>query len=334
MRNRQCKRLTMGSKELLAGTCDLDLGAINRLKNPIPQTVAVLSQGFKDGLWSSHIEPVPIPLKQEVIDLADQAQRILFPGFFSDIILRPENLEYYLGQQVSQFYEKLATQTSSAIRHNCFRHDQSCSLCGERSYKIAATVVEKLPEIRDLLESDIKATLIGDPAAANSDEVIFSYPGLYATFIYRIAHLLHTLEIPLIPRIMSELAYHRTAIDINPAATIGSHFFIDHGSGVVIGATTNIGNHVRIYQGVTLGALSLPRDAGERLRNTKRHPTIEDDVIIYANATILGGETVVGARSIIGGNVWLTKSVPPDTQVMPERHKLIYTGEKAEITHE
>ncbi len=314
----------MGSKELLAGTCNIDNSIISRLDNPIPRTVNKLAEGFKSGTWASHIEPVPIPLKHEVIGLVDQVQRILFPGFFSEVILRPENLEYYLGQQVSQFYENLATQISSAIRHDCFRHDQSCSLCGERSYQIASAVVEALPEIRSLLETDIEATLIGDPAAANSDEVIFSYPGLYATCIYRVAHLLSELEVPLLPRIMSEHAYHRTSIDINPEAKIGSHFFIDHGAGVVIGATTDIGDRVRIYQGVTLGALSLPRDAGEKLRNTTRHPTIEDDVIIYANATILGGETVVGARSVIGGNVWLIKSVPADTQVLLERHKLVY----------
>ncbi len=314
----------MGSKELLDGTCNIDHSIVNRLDNPIPKTVSALSEGFKSGRWASHIEPIPIPLKQEVIGLIVQAQRILFPGFFAEQILRPENLEYYLGQQVSQFYENLATQISAAIRHDCFRHDQSCTLCGERSYRIAATCVKSLPAIRNLLESDIQATLIGDPAAANSDEVIFSYPGLYATSIYRLAHLLHELEVPLLPRIMSEHAYHHTAIDINPEAKIGSHFFIDHGAGVVIGATTSIGDRVRLYQGVTLGALSLPRDAGEKLRNTKRHPTIEDDVIIYANATILGGETVVGARSVIGGNVWLIKSVPPDTQVLLERHKLVY----------
>ena len=314
----------MGSKEMLAGTCNIDSSIISHLENPIPKTVNTLSEGFKSGKWASHIEPVPIPLKHEVIGLIDRAQRILFPGFFSEEILRPENLEYYLGQQVSQFYEHLATQISAAIRHDCYRHDQSCTLCGERSYQIAATVVETLPHIRSLLETDIEATLTGDPAAANSDEVIFSYPGLYATCIYRLAHLLCELEVPLLPRIMSEHAYHRTAIDINPEAKIGSHFFIDHGAGVVIGATTEIGDRVRIYQGVTLGALSLPRDAGEKLRNTKRHPTIEDDVIIYANATILGGETVVGARSVIGGNVWLIKSVPSDTQVLLERHKLVY----------
>lgn len=316
----------MGQKEIQEGSCGTDTVAAITVRNPIPGVVDALSKGFKGGQWASHIEPVPIPSKSEVIDLIEQLQRILFPGFFSPVILRPENLEYHLGQQVSLLYENLAEQISSAVRHDCFRHDQSCTRCGERSYETAADLIESLPAIRNLLESDIEATLTGDPAAANSDEVIFSYPGLFATMIYRLAHRLHDLEVPLIPRIMSEHAYHRTAIDINPRADIGSHFFIDHGSGVVIGSTSTIGNRVRIYQGVTLGALSLPRDAGARLRNVKRHPTIEDDVIIYANATILGGETVVGARSIIGGNVWLTQSVGPDTRVMLEPPRLVYVG--------
>ncbi|MBM9537012.1 serine O-acetyltransferase [Desulfobulbus alkaliphilus] len=317
----------MGQKEIQDGSCGTETrAAITTVRNPIPEAVSALSKGFKQGRWASHIEPVPIPSKSEVIDLIEQLQRILFPGFFSPVILRPENLDYHLGQQVSLLYENLAEQISSAVRHDCFRHDQSCSRCGERSYETAADLIESLPEIRNLLESDIEATLTGDPAAANSDEVIFSYPGLFATMVYRLAHRLHQLEVPLIPRIMSEHAYHRTAIDINPRANIGSHFFIDHGSGVVVGATSTIGNRVRIYQGVTLGALSLPRDAGVRLRDIKRHPTIEDDVIIYANATILGGETVVGARSIIGGNVWLTESVGPDTRVMLEPPRLVYIG--------
>ena len=320
------EELIMGQKEVLAGSCGSESIAANAVRNPIPAVVARLSEGFKSGSWASHIEPVPIPSKNEVIDLIELLQRILFPGFFSTVILRPENLEYHLGQQVSLLYENLAGQISSAIRHDCFRHNQLCSRCGERSYETAADLIDSLPEIRSLLESDIAATLTGDPAAANSDEVIFSYPGLFATMIYRLAHRLHELGVPLIPRIMSEHAYHRTAIDINPEATIGSHFFIDHGSGVVIGSTTTIGNRVRLYQGVTLGALSLPKDAGARLRNVKRHPTIEDDVIIYANATILGGQTVVGARSIIGGNVWLTESIGPDTRVMLEQPKLVYIG--------
>ncbi|MCL2457850.1 MAG: serine acetyltransferase [Desulfobulbus sp.] len=316
----------MGKQDVLAGGCRTESVSAVQVGNPIPGAVAALADGFKSGRWASHIEPVPIPSKHEVIGLIEQAQRILFPGFFSSDILRPESLEYHLGQQLSLFYEHLTSQISSAIRHDCFRHDQACTLCNERSYEIAAALVESLPAIRNLLETDIEATLTGDPAAANSDEVIFSYPGLFATMVYRLAHRLHELEVPLIPRIMSEQAYHRTAIDINPEATIGSHFFIDHGSGVVVGATTTIGNRVRLYQGVTLGALSLPRDAGARLRYVKRHPTIEDDVIIYANATILGGETVVGARSIIGGNVWLTEPVGPDTRVMLEQPRLVYIG--------
>jgi len=322
----QPSELNMGKHEILTGSCKTETLTADRVRNPIPEAVAALAEGFKSGRWASHIEPVPIPSKNAVIDLIEQAQRILFPGFFSPEILRPENLDYHLGQQLSLFYENLASQISSAIRHDCFRHNQACTLCNERSYEIAAALIESLPAIRNLLETDIEATLTGDPAAANSDEVIFSYPGLFATMIYRLAHRLHELGVPLVPRIMSEHAYHRTAIDINPEATIGSHFFIDHGSGVVVGATTTIGDRVRLYQGVTLGALSLPRDAGERLRNVKRHPTIEDDVIIYANATILGGETVVGARAIIGGNVWLTESVGPDTRVMLEPPKLVYFG--------
>jgi serine O-acetyltransferase len=320
--------IIMGKQDVLSGSCRTETITADRVRNPIPEAVAALAEGFKSGRWASHIEPVPIPSKDAVIDLLDQAQRILFPGFFSPAILRPENLDFHLGQQLSLFYESLASQISSAIRHDCFRHNQACTLCSERSYETAAALIDSLPTIRNLLETDIEATLTGDPAAANTDEVIFSYPGLFATMVYRLAHRLHELEVPLIPRIMSEHAYHRTAIDINPEATIGSHFFIDHGSGVVIGATTTIGNRVRLYQGVTLGALSLPRDAGVRLRNVKRHPTIEDDVIIYANATILGGETVVGTRSIIGGNVWLTESIGPDTRVMLEPPKLVYIGKE------
>lgn len=306
--------------------CGRDTPLLQTVRDPVPKVVAALSRGFKNGQWASHIEPVPIPSKHEVIELIELIQCILFPGFFSPAILRPENLDYHLGQQLSLLYDRLAKQINSAIRHHCFRHNQECSRCGERSHAIAAALIESLPEIRNLLESDIQATLTGDPAAADPDEVIFSYPGLFATLVYRIAHRLHEMEVPLIPRIMSEHAYHRTAIDINPAASIGNSFFIDHGSGVVIGATSSIGNRVRLYQGVTLGALSLPRDAGERLRNIKRHPTILDDVIIYANATILGGDTVIGERSVIGGNVWLTDSVGPDTHVLMEQPRLRYIG--------
>jgi serine O-acetyltransferase len=168
----------------------------------------------------------------------------------------------------------------------------------------------------------------GDPAANSYDEIIFSYPGIYALGVYRVAHKLFEYGVPLLPRIMTEHAHSTTGIDIHPGARIGERFVIDHGTGVVIGETTVIGKNVRIYQGVTLGALSLPKDAGNQFRGKKRHPTIEDDVIIYSGTTILGGNTVIGARSVIGGNVWLTESVPPDTSVILETPRLIYKSKK------
>ncbi len=173
------------------------------------------------------------------------------------------------------------------------------------------------------LAKDVRAAFEGDPAASSYDEIIFCYPGLLAVTVYRIAHQLQYQQIPLMPRIMSEYVHGLTGIDIHPGAHIGESFFIDHGVGVVIGETADICNWVRIYQGVTLGALSLPKEAVERLRGKKRHPTIEDDVIIYAGATILGGDTVIGAKSVIGGNVWLTESVPPDTRVFIKKPEII-----------
>ncbi len=293
----------------------------------IPAVVRRMTDGFISRRWSSHIEPVEIPSRRETIDLILQAQRILFPGYFSGSAMSmPSSLAYNLGHSLTLFHKNASHQISSALRHECFRRHQSCSLCGERSSELAADFVSSLPELRETLETDIKAALEGDPAAANADEIIFSYPGLFAILVYRLAHRLFELEVPLLPRIMSEYAYHRTAIDIHPGAKIGDSFFIDHGAGVVIGATCIIGRRVRLYQGVTLGALSLPKNAVPELRQAKRHPTIEDDTIIYANATILGGDTVIGARSIVGGNVWLTKSIGPDTKVLLKQPELIYIG--------
>lgn len=318
----------MGKKEVLSGECGTDIQPAENLFSTVPPIVKKLAKGFATKKWSSHKEPVPIPSKNEVEDLVRQAQQILFPGYFSGMIHSAESFEYHLGQSLSIFYENLARQVSSAIRHDCFRHNKACTKCGERSYEIASAFIKSLPKIKDLLELDIEATLQGDPAAKNSDEVIFSYPGFFAIMVYRLAHRLVELGVPIIPRIMSEYAYSRTSIDIHPGAEIGCSFFIDHGAGVVVGETTNIGSRVRIYQGVTLGALSLPRNAADELRHTKRHPTIEDDVIIYANATILGGKTTIGARSIVGGNVWLTESVGPDTKVLLKQPELIYLGNK------
>jgi len=308
--------------------CTTSVEPARSLYKEIPAVVNRLVDCSNEKTCFSHVEPVPIPSHESVIQLIHQARRILFPGYFTQTILSPANLEYYLGQETTVFFENLSRQIILAIQHDCFRHDQSCTHCAERGHEIALKFVQKLPDIEAVLSTDIRAAMAGDPAAKSFDEIIFSYPGLLAITIYRIAHELHILGVPIIPRIMTEHAHSLTGIDIHPGATIGDHFFIDHGTGVVVGETTEIGNRVRIYQGVTLGALSLPRDAGDRYRNKKRHPTIEDDVIIYANTTILGGETVIGARTIIGGNIWLTESVPAETKVVLKRPELIYVGNK------
>ena len=302
------------------------------LHDNIPPVVEALVSAWQTEDCFDHVGPVPIPSHRAIIDIVYQVRRILFPGYFTKSKLYASNLEYYLGKETSELYERLTKEIIMAIRHDCRRSDMSCTNCEERGHRIALSFIEKLPGISALLSTDIRATLAGDPATANSDEVIFSYPGLLATSIFRMAHELYLLDVPIIPRIMTEHAHSQTGIDIHPGATIGPGFFIDHGTGVVIGETTVIGANVRLYQGVTLGALSLPKDAGEKLRNMKRHPTIEDDVIIYANTTILGGDTTIGAKSVIGGNIWLTESVPEDTRVVLKRPELIYSGRKGGST--
>ena len=273
-----------------------------------------------------HIGPVDIPSHEAVIDIIVQVRRILFPGYFTPERIEPVNLEYYIGQEVTGLASKLAEQIVRAISHDCRRLGQSCTECPQRGNDAAIHLINQLPHIRRTLAEDVRAAYDGDPAAASYDDIVFSYPGLYAVTVYRVAHELHKLGVPLLPRIMTEFAHHRTGIDIHPGAVIGQSFFIDHGTGVVIGETCHIGDRVRVYQGVTLGALSLPKGAGETHRGKKRHPTIEDDVIIYAGATILGGGAVIGQRSIIGGNVWLTQSVPADTKVLIKDPELIYIG--------
>lgn len=272
----------------------------------------------------THIDYEPIPSEGYVDEIIQKLREILFPGYFSRGKIDPVNLNYAMGQIVSDLYDILSRQIVHSIRHDCMRYNQPCSECGERGHNIALALLESVPILRRVLATDVRAAFEGDPAAKSHDEIIFSYPGLYAISVYRVAHRLFELGVPLLPRLMTEHAHRTTGIDIHPGATIGERFVIDHGTGVVIGETCEIGNNVRIYQGVTLGALSLPMGAGEKLRGRKRHPTIEDDVIIYSGATILGGDTVIGKGSVIGGNVWITSSVPPDTTVLMETPKLIY----------
>jgi serine O-acetyltransferase len=301
---------------------------ICRSYQEIPQIVQQLVKAWESKEATEQPGPIPMPSHESVVQLIHKIRCILFPGYFSSSILNRCNLEYVIGQETTELYASLSKQIILAMQHECFRTKMPCIKCQYIGHQSALAFIKELPRIEALLATDIKAALEGDPAAKGPDEVIFSYPGLLAISIYRMANILHRLHVPTLPRIMTEHAHSLTGIDIHPGATIGESFFIDHGTGVVVGETTTIGNRVRLYQGVTLGALSLPHDAGERFRNQQRHPTIEDDVIIYANTTILGGETTIGARSIIGGNIWLTESVPPDTKVLLKRPELTFIGRK------
>jgi serine O-acetyltransferase len=307
-----------------AATCRGDAETSSRCRTRLPEIIDRIVQACDEKRCYHHIAYEPIPSRESVIKIVEGIRDILFPGYFNRNRLDPVNLHYTLGQSVSVLYDMLAEQICRSIRHDCFRYDNICVQCEEQGQETALALFQSVPSIQEMLAADVSAAYDGDPAAKSTDEIIFSYPGIFAIMVYRLAHRLHELEVPLLPRIMSEYAHSITGIDIHPGAEIGTRFVIDHGTGLVIGETTEIGDNVRVYQGVTLGALSLPKDAGARLRGKKRHPTIEDDVIIYSGATILGGDTVIGRRSVIGGNVWITESIPADTKVLMEPPKLVY----------
>jgi len=307
--------------------CKIDAESAFNFRQQLPALAEKIIASCDDETCYSHIDYEPLHSEAAVIDIINRFREMLFPGYFGTQKLDPANLKYYMGQSVSLLFDLLSDEVTHSIRHDCLRYDQSCTNCGESGHQIVLEVFEAVPQLRQVLATDVRAFFEGDPAAKSYDEIIFAYPGIFAIMVYRIAHLLYLKDVPLLPRIMSEHAHSVTGIDIHPGAEIGEYFVIDHGTGVVIGETTVIGKNVRIYQGVTLGALSLPQNAGEQFRGEKRHPTIEDDVIIYSGATILGGDTVIGKRSVIGGNVWLTQSVPPDTRVIMEIPKLIYKKE-------
>ncbi len=304
--------------------CRVEISAEQNCRRELPAIVdSIVALHDKEDRFR-HVGPEPMPARSSVIEIIQKAVSVIYPGYFSPARLDEVNVPYYLGHQVTDLFQLLSDQIAFAVRHDCRRFDLPCSNCEARGQNAAIEFLREIPRLQAMLAKDIAAAYEGDPAAKYHDEIIFSYPGLFTVTVYRIAHELHGLGVPLIPRIMSEYAHGQTGIDIHPGVEIGESFFIDHGTGVVIGETTIIGNRVRIYQGVTLGALSLTKEECETLRDRKRHPTIEDDVIIYANATILGGSTVIGARSVIGGNVWLTESVPPDTTVFLKKPELIF----------
>lgn len=256
------------------------------------------------------LAPQALPSPDATLRILEDVIALMYPGYYGRRDLTGENL----ARQIADSMAALAPRLEKEIGH-CLQHDRQTD-APARARLLCAKFIDKLPQIRALLLRDVQAAFDGDPAATGTDEVILAYPGLLAVSVYRIAHALHELGVPMMPRIMTEWAHGRTGCDIHPAADIGPSFFIDHATGVVIGATTLIGTGVRLYQGVTLGAMSLPRDAGGQvIRGQKRHPTIESGVTIYAHATVLGGQTIVGADSIIGGSVFISHSVPPHSRV-------------------
>lgn len=289
----------------------------NDVKTVIAEMAGKLNKNYSEQKLFDLSLGERLPQRDEIIDFVDELRKVTFPGFFGRENMAYANKKYFAGHKLSVLYDKLFRQIKVALTYK--NDGKTHPEIVEEAQEKALAFIRKIPEVQALLCKDVEAEYNGDPAANSREEIIFSYPGLFAIFVYRYAHVLYQLKIPFIPRIMTEYAHGETGIDINPGANIGEYFFIDHGTGIVIGETTDIGNNVKIYQGVTLGALSTRK--GQQLSGVKRHPTIEDNVVIYANTTILGGETVIGANAVVAGNTFVTKSIPANTKVastMPE----------------
>ena len=270
----------------------------------------------------NHIDGANLPSKEAVIGITRDLMRLLFPGFMEKDVIFSNQVHEFVRVLCASISERLEEEIVKALQYRPFPGCDTAHLDGE-AQRLTRELMESLPGVRGLLQTDVVATYEGDPAAISNEEVILAYPGLEAIAIQRVAHVLYRQHVPLIPRMMTEFAHSRTGIDIHPGATIASHFCIDHGTGVVIGETTVIGQRVKIYQGVTLGAKSFAKDAeGHIVKGIKRHPNIEDEVVIYAGATILGGDTVIGRGSVVGSNVWLMESVPPNSIVYFENEQL------------
>jgi serine O-acetyltransferase len=303
-----------------------------RLKEALPEIVDAILATYTECSRTNHLGHSPLPSREAIADILDDFMDLLYPGYVRRQNLHIGNVEYHVGDLIDSLHDKLTSQVARALRHE---HDAArsgeCPDFEALAQQKTIELLHRVPALRGQLEQDVQAAFEGDPAAKSYHEIIFCYPGLEAVTVYRIAHELLLLAVPLIPRMMTESAHAKTGIDIHPGARIGPRFFIDHGTGVVIGETCDIGRHVKLYQGVTLGALSFPRDeAGKIIRGKKRHPTLEDDVVVYANATILGGDTIVGQGAVIGSSVWLTHSVDPYTLVSLEKPSLRIKGPDTE----
>ncbi len=291
----------------------------------ITAAVEKMADVYKNEKLFATKEGLHLPNRDEIINIINDLRRIIFPGYFGDENIATTVPDYFIGDSLSNIYERLKKQVESALiyQEGCCKKREEVQ---EKAMRICGDFIEQIPNIQTMLLKDVAAGFDGDPAAKSKEEIIFSYPGLFAIYVYRIAHVLYVENVPFIPRIMTEYAHSQTGIDINSGATIGEYFFIDHGTGVVIGETTTIGNNVKLYQGVTLGALSTR--SGQQLSGVKRHPTIGNNVTIYSGASILGGETVIGEDSVIGGNAFITSSVPPCTKVSVKTPELSFKGPK------
>lgn len=261
----------------------------------------------------NHLEGPNLPSRKSIREIIRNYESIIFPGFESEENLDSELISYTIGAKIQQLAKDLTLEIRKSLKFGCrVEHKrETCHICAESAEDITYDLLDKIPELRKMIILDVEAALMGDPAAKSSEEVILSYPGLEAIVVHRFAHELYRKDVPLIPRMMNEYIHRHTGIDIHPGAKIGKRFFMDHGTGIVIGETTVIGDNVRIYQGVTIGALKVIKEEAE----VKRHPTLEDNVTIYSGATILGGATVIGRNSTIGGNVWITSSVPENSRI-------------------
>lgn len=282
----------------------------------------------------NHIEGPRLPSRVNLVQVMEDLESIIFPGYHEEEAARLENLRYAISERVSrvalcltdEIHKSLCFQRGIHREKPCEHQDDNGSApdvagCHDQAEKITREFISRIPSLRNRLKMDVEAAVLGDPAAHSAEEVVLAYPGIEAVLVHRLAHELFLLGVPLLPRMMSEWVHGRTGIDIHPGAEIGDSFFIDHATGVVIGETCLIGNRVKIYQGVTIGALSVRKEEA----HLKRHPTIEDEVTIYAGATILGGDTVIGHGSVIGGNVWITESVPPNSRVFYKADDLMVT---------
>ncbi|WBF68948.1 serine acetyltransferase [Desulfovibrio subterraneus] len=281
-----------------------------------------------ESVYHQSLHGAPMPSAEALAEIMERLKAALFPGYYGPARVVLKSMRYHLSANLDSIYRLLAEQIRRGGCFICAEYANDCTNCDLHSHDTAMRFLKRLPEIRRMLSTDVGAAFEGDPAAKSPGETIFCYPSITAMIHHRIAHELYKLDVPIIPRIMSEMAHSKTGIDIHPGATIGEDFFIDHGTGVVVGETCIIGRSCRLYQGVTLGALSFPKDAeGKLVKGIARHPILEDNVRVYAGATVLGRVTI-GSGSIIGGNVWVTHDVPPGSKLVLSRSSVAESSEK------